>query len=397
MKRIVSAVLAAALLLCLCSCGTVKKIIKKLLPSRQDETSFETEPFEPVTDGGETVSPDLPEDAMPYYDTVARYAWMTLDGDKQALYRKVLEAALSYEAYVDLPDDGVASYVWECVFFDTPELFYLAEEAKVKNGRLTFTYAFDRKYAGSAAEQLDAAYSEFLKQAVDSSDTYDKVLNLYEYIINRTKYNSDADEDYEKYVYNEQVYRAVSAIGPLLDGRSICIGYARATQYLALRLGIQTFTVKGSGGGGPHYYSLVKFDDGYYYVDTTWGDPVGSDRSIDYLTYYYFGMTTEELLRSHEIRTHVPLPVCTGTACNYFIRSGLVAADAGEIARISFDNLAKGIDQTLLRVSDYSRLDDVYSELWDAIPAEAAARGIECPRFGMIRSVGSGVIGVVFK
>ncbi len=395
MKKIILSVISLLLSASLASCGFAGKIINRLFPRGGEDTTFETEIFD-VTDSPDEFSPRIPDGGMPYFDTVTRYAWMTLDGQRRALYYDVLEAALSYAPRVSLPDDDTAAYIWECVFFDTPELFYVSETPSIKDGVLTFNYAFDREYAEKTSSELDAAYNEFIS-AQDGDSTYERIIGTYEYIINRTKYDFDAEADYEDGRYNERLYRATSAAGPLLDGRSICIGYARATQYLALRQGIQTYTVKGYGNSGRHYYSLMLFDDGYYYVDTTWGDPVGSDRSIDYLTYYYFGMTTEELLRSHEIWSRVPLPLCTATAYNYFVYNGFTADTAEQVARAAFDNYEKGVEETLIRINDYEKLGSVYNDLPAALYDEAAARGIECPPFGFIRSTASGVIGVVFR
>ena len=400
MKKILLSVTALLLCLALTSCGAVKKIIYVLTGVGGTDTTaaetFETVIYVP-SDEPEEFSPRIPEDGMPYYDTVTRYAWQTLDSTGKADYYTVLEAALGFASSVTVqsPDP---SYIWECVFFDTPELFYLDERADVSGQTLTFRYAFDRETAAGMARELDLAYSDFIASGGDrASDVFDRVLFLYEYIINRTRYNDRADEDYEKDVYNDAVYRAICAAGPLIDGYSICIGYARATQYLAQRLGIQTFTVKGRGNSGPHYYCLVDFGGEYSYVDTTWSDPVSSDRSIDYLTYYYFGMTTEDLLLSHEIRTRVPLPVCTATEFNYFIHNNLTADSAKEIARRAFDNYQKGINETLLHV-DRLKINDIYDDMWAELRNEVETRGLtdSAVGYGLIKSYDSSVIGVVF-
>lgn len=398
MKKLLFIALAAVLIATLTSCGSFRNILYILFgDGTETELPFETEVFVPDTGSQDEFSPRTPADGMPYYDTVTRYAWLTLTGEQRGYYYDVLEAALAFRPSVTLPEGADAAFIWECVFFDTPELFYLDERADVSGGVLKFRYAFTREKAAELAQGLDREYKAFLSctGAGDGACVYDKVISLYEYIINKTKYKDSADDDYEKDIYNEDVYRAISAIGPLIDGQSICIGYARATQYLALRLGIQTFTVKGSGDSGPHYYSLVLFDDGYYYVDTTWGDPVGSDRSVDYLTYYYFGMTTEELLRSHFIRTHVSLPVCTATKYNYFIYNGLTANSAGEIAAKAFDGYEKGEMETLLKVR-FGAIETIYDEMWDAMSKEAKARGIDDVSYGLIKATAPGVIGVVF-
>ena len=106
-------------------------------------------------------------------------------------------------------------------------------------------------------------------------------------------------------------------------------------------------------------------------------------------------MTTEDLLLSHEIRTRVPLPVCTATEYNYFIHNGLTANSAKEIARRAFDNYQKGINETLLRV-DRQKIDAIYDSMWDEMRKEARSHGLTDAGYGLIKSFDSSVIGVVF-
>lgn len=352
------------------------------------ETEEDTQEFEP----------EIPVHALPYYNTGRRYAWSTLNKEKRQLYYEVLTAALCYAEYVMMPDADTAKYLYECVFFDSPELFYLSETPKIEGNKLIFDYVFTLEEAESLAAQLDNAYIEFCRTEIkDGITDYEKLQKLYEYIINNTKYADQAEEDFDKNVYNEAVYRAISAVGPLLDRESICIGYARATQYLAIRLGIRTFTVKGaSTDGGIHYYSLVLLGDDYYYVDTTWGDPVDANREKDHLSYNYFCITTKELLRSHQINTSVSLPVCTATEYNYFIYNGLTAKDANEAAQKVYEEYMRGEREIRIKV-DYDKLNDIFADFKSAINSVFASHGLYGVSYGAGKSSGPSTLYAAFK
>ncbi|MBO4423625.1 MAG: hypothetical protein J5879_09310 [Clostridia bacterium] len=397
-KNILTALICVIIASSLCSC-----VFPIPRPEPDDTSQSETTAYQTVDlqtadldrDNAE-FSPRVPEGSMPFYNVVSRYAWSILSDENKRLYYDILEAALSYKSSVAVSGAEAAAYVYECVFFDCPELFYLEETATYENGSLVFGYAFDRGEAEQIAEGLEQAYEEFLAGVTPDMTDYDKLFYLYEYIINRTKYAEEEGDDYDNGVITEKVRRASCAAGPLIDRRSICIGYARATQYLALRLGIRTFTVRGFGNGGDHYYSLVLLDDGYYYVDTTWGDPVGEDRSIDYLTYYYFCITTEELLRSHEIRTNVPLPECTNMKYNYYVYNGLYTDDALKFADMTYKAFVKGDAKIQIKV-DHDRLDEFYDEVKVAVIERFDLEGAGDQPMRIGRSDGPSLITVFFS
>lgn len=395
-----------ALLLCLIfifipSCGffvippqTTETDTKDETDITETETETETETGTGAEEDTQEFLPNIPVHSMPYYNTGRRYAWSTLNKEKRQLYYEVLTAALCRAEYVVLPDEDTAKYIYECVFFDTPELFCLSETPVTEGGKLIFDYVFTLEEAKSLAAQLDAAYIGFRGSEIkDGMTDYEKLQKLYEYIINNTKYADEAEEDYKERIFNDAVNRSICAIGPLIDGQAICIGYARATQYLALRLGIQTFTVKGSGSDdGDHYYSLVLLDDGYYYVDTTWGDPVDAKRSRDYLTYNYFCITTEELLRTHKILTTVPLPECTAVKYNYFIYNGLTAQTAEEAAEIVIREYKNGADEVRVKIMDQKSLDDVYIEFKAVLQRKFAENNIYDISYSVGRSIGPSTV-----
>ena len=105
-------------------------------------------------------------------------------------------------------------------------------------------------------------------------------------------------------------------------------GYARETQYLLERLGVFCTYVTGTTRGQPHAWNLVRCDGNYYYVDTTWGDPVflqtdgGSIPEEQQIQYDYLCCSEQELFRTHELDADVTFPSCTAVNDNYYVREG---------------------------------------------------------------------------
>lgn len=108
-----------------------------------------------------------------------------------------------------------------------------------------------------------------VKDAIESftptGDTlYEKVLSIHDFVCASTVYDKKGS-----YAYN--------AYGALVDGRSVCEGYAEAFKLLCDRNGIGCVLVSGTGitssGQENHMWNYVLMDDGRWYaVDATWDD-----------------------------------------------------------------------------------------------------------------------------
>ena len=98
-----------------------------------------------------------------------------------------------------------------------------------------------------------------------------------------------------------------SAYSALVNDSTVCAGYARAFQYLMQQLGVPCYYCTGYAGEN-HAWNIIKLNDGFYNVDTTWDD-TGSG------TYDYFNKTDSDYASSH-IRKElsVYLPPCNGQA-----------------------------------------------------------------------------------
>ena len=96
-----------------------------------------------------------------------------------------------------------------------------------------------------------------------------------------------------------------SAYGALVNGQTVCAGYARAFQYLLQQLGIPCYYCTGYAGEN-HAWNIVALEDGYYNVDATWDDTEGGK-------YDYFNKTDQDYADTH-VRQElaVYLPPCNG-------------------------------------------------------------------------------------
>lgn len=190
--------------------------------------------------------------------------------------------------------------IFAAVFNDHPELFW------VETGYY-FKYRPDGKCVeidllfNAAAANLESARSRFEAQAEaivsaarGMENDFEKEQYVHDALIQRTDYSLAAD-------MNQTAYSA------LVNGRTVCAGYARAFQYMMQQLGIPCYYCTGYAGEA-HAWNIVYLGDGFYNVDATWDDTDGG-------TYDYFNCTDQDYSGTH-IRQElsVNLPPCNGQA-----------------------------------------------------------------------------------
>lgn len=279
------------------------------------------------------------------------YAYQQLTESEQAVYIEILWALLEYQENVALStmDQEEISRIFQCVLNDHPEIFYVEGYTYTKYTlgdilkKITFTgtYKMDREEIADRQARIDDYVERCLAGLPAGAGEYETVKFIYEYLIEHTEYDADS-------VDNQNICSV------FLDGRSVCQGYAKATQYLLQKTGIRATLVLGNVSSGEgHAWNLVQIDGEWYYVDTTWGDASyqakGSAESypeekMPHINYDYLCVTTDQLVKTHVIDNVVDLPVCTSMDANYYVREGLyfTTLDDEQLERIFKEGYEKG-------------------------------------------------------
>ena len=312
------------------------------------------------------------------------YAYSMLPEEEQNLYLEIRDALVNYEENVRLSsyDKDEISHAFQCVLNDHPEIFYVDGYTYTEYTlgdilkKITFTgnYRFSEEEMHARQEQIDNYVNQCLAGIPDDADDYTKVKYIYEYLIHHTEYDAAAED-------NQNICSV------FIEGRSVCQGYAKATQYLLNKAGIFSTIVLGRVVGGEgHAWNLVKIDDQYYYVDTTWGDAsyqaVGGagypGEKIPTINYDYLCVSSEQINLTHEIDNVVDLPECNSMDDNYYVREGIYFTewDIERIERIFREEYEKGSAYVTLKCDNY----DVYSRMYDElITNQGIFKYLECP------------------
>lgn len=337
------------LLLCMLLLSGALLYVSGSLPERESRLYKQEEV------GAEQTVEKLPEQVLARTDDTLReaqencYAFGRLTKEEQDLYLEILDALLYFRENVKLStcDKELISRIFQCVLNDHPEIFYVEGYTYTEYTlgtllkKITFTgsYSISREEAEQKQVQIEDYVNQCLAEMPEDADEYGKVKYIYEYLIHHTDYDAAAKD-------------SQNICSVFLEKKSVCQGYAKATQYLLNRAGIFSTLVLGRVVGGEgHAWNLVRIDGQYYYVDTTWGDAsyqaVGSDYpagKIPTINYDYLCVTTEQMEQTHTFENVVDLPVCTATDANYYVREGVYFEEWDEerVAKIFADSYRKG-------------------------------------------------------
>ncbi len=115
---------------------------------------------------------------------------------------------------------------------------------------------------------------------LDSKTDYEKISAIYEYICKNVTYDYDNLED-TSYMLKYSAYAA------LINGTSVCQGYAALLYRMMLMAGIDARLISGTGNGGGHAWNIVQLGDDYYNVDATW-DATATRTALVPLSYKYY-------------------------------------------------------------------------------------------------------------
>lgn len=237
------------------------------------------------------------------FDSIRYPYYAMLDDRGKHIYRQIYANASEIHsafAPVEQITSDQLKNVFSAVYNDHPELFWMETSYSCKYLSDGTCVEIDLQF-NPTAQNIDDARAIFeenagqiISEAQSLSSDYEKEKFVHDQLIEKVSYNLGAP-------MNQSAYSA------LVNGQTVCAGYARAFQYLLQQLDIPCYYCIGYAGE-EHAWNIVALDDGYYNVDATWDDS-------DWGRYDYFNKTDADYASSHIRRElSVYLPPCNGSA-----------------------------------------------------------------------------------
>ena len=220
-----------------------------------------------------------------------------------ALYNGVQTINMS----VSVKSSDIANIVYS-VYYDHPELFWVDSSLYYYiNGSgivtsLTVYFNGTANNLEQSQQNFEKAIAPLIKLASSLPDDAEKVKLVHDYLTNTIQYVNGSQ-------YNQSAYSAI------VNGKTVCAGYAHAFQYCMQKLGIPAAYIVGYAGEA-HAWNLLQLGGEYYCMDVTWDDPVGNPPTTYY--YDYFNITDAQISKDHtRDAISAQLPVASGTLYSF--------------------------------------------------------------------------------
>ena len=230
-----------------------------------------------------------------------------LSDQEQKVYQQICENVNALKSTFSLEEAITVKQLEQvllAVYNDHPEFFWLDTNYKYEYNPsgvvLMVTLQFNETVDTiiDKKDLFEKRSQEIIESIQEESDEYKKELLLYNKLLNEITYDRDAEN-------NQSAYSAI------VNGRTVCAGYARAFQYLMCRMGIPTYYCTGITNEN-HAWNIVKLSDGYYNVDVTWDD---SEQG----RYLYFNKSDIDFSKDHQRKElSINLPSCSGEKYRYY-------------------------------------------------------------------------------
>ncbi len=257
-----------------------------------------------------------------------------LNDFQKSIYDALLEPVKNMEESVTFSNVDYGEFKKNCftatkaLQYDHPELFWFTSGYTQKTSRSRFDeksqIVIEPMYYSYATGFFDSEKkSEELQNAVSnvadlarkhSSNGYDQIMFVHDYLVKNAIYDHDALNEYYKTSRSPSCEYIFSAYGCLVEGKTVCSGYAKAFQLVVRELGYDCLYVVGDAGEA-HGWNCVYLDGEGYYVDVTWDDP---DMEKEIPLYDYAFITSEMLSKTHTVDAEFEEPVCVSDDYNYF-------------------------------------------------------------------------------
>lgn len=304
----------------------------------------------------------------------ARYYYEKLPETEQLAYQEILQGIEenAEEIYVHLDDAKRTNKIFEYVLNDFPHIFWCdatasstVYESSEKYTVLKPVYTCDGEEKARREQLIEQKVTDFINTIPRDATEYEKILAVYEYVIQTVEYDVNTSD-------NQNIYSVFA------NEKSVCAGYSKATQYLLEKLDIFCIYVTGKTyENQSHAWNIVRCDGDYYYVDTTWGDPIFQETDNDWegqISYDFLCCSEEQLQNTHIPNEEVELPKCEKMKWNYYVVNKMYYTeyDRETVLESMKKTIANGENPSVFKFSSQEVYEEAQKDIFENVIKDAA-------------------------
>lgn len=193
--------------------------------------------------------------------------------------------------------DGITkdelTFVRNIFFYANPQFYFMDGTIRysLSNGKVT------RVSLGIASDFQNATVRQSATAAFKAK------LDAWVALVKQGKYDEDKEKIAHDIIASNTIYKlsaanSQSAYSLVVNGQTVCAGYAGTMQLLLNAAGVETIEVTSDS----HGWNMVKLHDKWYVVDVTWDDRDGSGNSYDY---QYYNKSIDTILKNDSDKSHI--------------------------------------------------------------------------------------------
>ena len=235
------------------------------------------------------------------------------------LIKRIILQLMDFDDAVKIPARAEQDVVSLITYLrnESTILFHLGEVRYIfylnrKEAVLRPQYLYSKKEYDSLVYQLAAVVEKIRNQVCITDSQYQRELRIHDFLCRNITYLDEGEQSH-------------SIIGPLLFHRGVCDGLSKAAKVLLQECGIVSHVIKGTAALSsnqyePHAWNVVCIGNKWYHLDVTFDNTL----SRTGIRYDYFNLSTDEIMRDHNIENAAELSPIECTCGNdYYIVSGL--------------------------------------------------------------------------
>lgn len=220
-------------------------------------------------------------------------------------------------------------------------------------------------------ESLDKIVNNIMATIIkDNMNDFEKIKAIHDYIILNSEYSLNTTNS------------AFSPYTLVTEGKGVCSAYALLAYKMLSKCNIEAYIVEGETTQA-HAWNLVKLDNKFYHIDTTWDDPIEDRKGL--VQYTYFLTSDAYMSKDHKWDTSL-YPKATDLSYDWLhsIKEAYTVgktihyiSDAGQVKQISYTT-------TPSRDNKLNKTDDIDTQV-------ATNYKYEKPRFTIIGTIREGM------